>query len=678
MSITLLQVIAAAQSGQVSLVGEMVGYLVLGVADQVVGLPRRVNVGGVELGAEGALRVAASEPVAGVDCEADLRRLMSRLLDCSRTATSALTRCSHRVAGGDIECLVRELETALIPVNRSAGRRVLARLFRETQRAVEIGSLAPVEPRDSAVGMAGIPEERGDPSLVADPVVEAAGIPEERGDPSLVADPVVEVVGILEPRDDPSFSADRESALAGAFGSNDAVVGPLANPTPAFAPLDHTVALEILSPSVPAEALVLDGDDLTDRVPEAWTPTAFWMEPEAPPLERTAPLPLSAGPAVPIVDESVGDFEIEVEVDVAIDDLPQLSSTSSTPRPDAPGEVFRGLETPLSPVPVHEGEPGATRRVCETTPILCSVVARPSVCESTHGLSTEPQGVHKEPASPAARWTPTAGVAPALARYPEAAGIAESSSTSTVEDPHPGTVDLAESGPLAATSTDESPSLSAGEESDSRSDEPHGCEPRIAGDLSPVQEDGFSGPVARGNPTGAPEEQDADVNMARRRVEEEVVEAQLAQAELRRAEIAPEPEESVEWIPVNPPVETRTPAPVGGGIEPWDEQPVLSVEVRPTGSEPPKRTPPTRVGSAPPVFAPRRSDVDELLRQFASGQSDDEIRSSLVEFAEEFSSSVPVVGVRSRCARATNSSLAATNQRPGGAPTTEQGPPRGH
>ena len=43
MSVTLLEVLAAAQARRASLVGEMAGYLVLGVSDQVASAPRRIG-----------------------------------------------------------------------------------------------------------------------------------------------------------------------------------------------------------------------------------------------------------------------------------------------------------------------------------------------------------------------------------------------------------------------------------------------------------------------------------------------------------------------------------------------------------------------------------------------------------------------------------------------------------
>ena len=58
MSVTLLEVLAAAQTRRASLVGEMAGYLVLGLADQVVGAPRRVGPDEVVLGEDGSVRIS--------------------------------------------------------------------------------------------------------------------------------------------------------------------------------------------------------------------------------------------------------------------------------------------------------------------------------------------------------------------------------------------------------------------------------------------------------------------------------------------------------------------------------------------------------------------------------------------------------------------------------------------
>src|SRR6185503_20849507 len=59
-----------------------------------------------------------------------------KLLDASGSGTPALTAAAKRKPGNGLPALVEELEAALIPVNRAAGRRALARLARETKRVL--------------------------------------------------------------------------------------------------------------------------------------------------------------------------------------------------------------------------------------------------------------------------------------------------------------------------------------------------------------------------------------------------------------------------------------------------------------------------------------------------------------------------------------------------------------
>ena len=149
MGVTLLEVIAAAKGRQASLVGEMAGYLVLGVADQVALAPRQIDPGSVELAPGGSVAVGSAAACSIERCEQSLRGLLARLLRQARSPSTALLRAAERTPRCDLAALVRELESALIPVNRAAGRRSLARLQRETQRAVTAGALLNDEPSDA-------------------------------------------------------------------------------------------------------------------------------------------------------------------------------------------------------------------------------------------------------------------------------------------------------------------------------------------------------------------------------------------------------------------------------------------------------------------------------------------------------------------------------------------------
>lgn len=210
MSVTLGEVMAAARTRAAPLAGESAGYLVLGVADQMLGAPRAVSPGGILLGEDGGLRVVEGGAVSADAAEDGLRRLLDQLLQSASSANAALLRASRRAAGSGLDAFVRELEAALIPVNRSAARRALSRLCRETLRAKERGvldeqavaiDLPPPAPRPEPARAPApvVPEPEPEPEpprIEAEPQAQ----PEPEAEPEVELDVDVDVV--LEPDDD--------------------------------------------------------------------------------------------------------------------------------------------------------------------------------------------------------------------------------------------------------------------------------------------------------------------------------------------------------------------------------------------------------------------------------------------------------------------------------------------
>lgn len=156
MSVTLSEVKRAARAHRAPLAGESAGYLVLAIADQVLSAPRLVQAADILLTEDGALRVVSGQASSETDAELSLRRTLDQLLVVASSGSAALTRASRRTAPLGLSSLVRELETALIPVNRSAARRALARVHRETARALERGNL-PEDVEPSAVEPVALP-----------------------------------------------------------------------------------------------------------------------------------------------------------------------------------------------------------------------------------------------------------------------------------------------------------------------------------------------------------------------------------------------------------------------------------------------------------------------------------------------------------------------------------------
>lgn len=83
--------------------------------------------------------------------EASIRGILQRLLDASGSQTPALAAVAKKAASAGVPALMQELEAALIPVNRAAGRRALARLAREAKRVtLGVGRNAPPSARASS------------------------------------------------------------------------------------------------------------------------------------------------------------------------------------------------------------------------------------------------------------------------------------------------------------------------------------------------------------------------------------------------------------------------------------------------------------------------------------------------------------------------------------------------
>ena len=146
MSVTLSEVRRAARAHRAPLAGESAGYLVLALADQVLSAPRLIDACDIQLTDDGGLRVLRGQASSETDAELSLRRALDELLLVASSGSAALMRAGRRVSPVGLPALVRELEAALIPVNRAAAQRALARLQRETARALASGTLAEEKP----------------------------------------------------------------------------------------------------------------------------------------------------------------------------------------------------------------------------------------------------------------------------------------------------------------------------------------------------------------------------------------------------------------------------------------------------------------------------------------------------------------------------------------------------
>jgi hypothetical protein len=134
-SVTLDEVFSVVAGKRVPLAPELAGYLVLEIAEHADPNGGDVDPRSVYVGEEGTVAlVKPKREGATGDAEASIRAALARLLEASGSQTPALAAASKRKAGIGLPALAEELEAALIPVNRAAGRRALARLAREVKR----------------------------------------------------------------------------------------------------------------------------------------------------------------------------------------------------------------------------------------------------------------------------------------------------------------------------------------------------------------------------------------------------------------------------------------------------------------------------------------------------------------------------------------------------------------
>lgn len=180
--VTLDEVFSAASVRAASLVPETSGYLALAVGDATSRLPFAIDDRMVMLTTEGNVGITKrGEVLPPKEAAAGLRSVLTRLLAVSTgTAMPALAGAGRPRDESDrgVDAVVEEIEAALIPVNRAAARRALARLARETIRAKETGkvkSRPSVRPSAEAKkAEVAAPKPAAPPARVEAPRAEAA------------------------------------------------------------------------------------------------------------------------------------------------------------------------------------------------------------------------------------------------------------------------------------------------------------------------------------------------------------------------------------------------------------------------------------------------------------------------------------------------------------------------
>ena len=145
-TVTVEEIISAARTKQASLVAESAGHVVLALGRSVAGIPLQIDPERVAVTTEGSVGMTGTaRTVAPATSAGMLRGLLRALLAASQGAPGALAGVARaRPDGADgVEDVFAELAAALIPINRGAAKRALARLARETLRAKTTGCLRP-------------------------------------------------------------------------------------------------------------------------------------------------------------------------------------------------------------------------------------------------------------------------------------------------------------------------------------------------------------------------------------------------------------------------------------------------------------------------------------------------------------------------------------------------------
>ncbi len=295
MSVSLAEVARAARARQAPMAAESAGYLVLAVADQVALAAREVRSQAVELNQDGGIRLRAGDPTGEGEAERQVRGLLGELLQAASSVTPALLRVAGKRGPASLGGLIAELEAALIPVNRAAARRALARLSRETARALEQGLL---------------PEPESPPAIAAVPAPAPAPAMQHAVDPEPIE---VEVELTPEP-----LTETRPEPLAARRLSS---IPPEPSRTPRIGTL--------MTPSVRVDPH--DIADVTDPMPA--------MEEIEPSDSLAAP---AAEPEAPVELEASVELEVLTELEASAEPPPLAAHDEPAPAP--PVRVPRSRE----------------------------------------------------------------------------------------------------------------------------------------------------------------------------------------------------------------------------------------------------------------------------------------------------------------------------------------------
>jgi len=139
-SVTLDDVLTVVKSKRVPLAPELAGYLLLAIADATLPTDGALEPPSIYISDEGTVAIVRTRKEAAAstdDVERSIRSTLLALLEASGSQTPALGAIARKKETAGLADMLRELEAALIPANRAAGRRALARMSREVKRVTQ-------------------------------------------------------------------------------------------------------------------------------------------------------------------------------------------------------------------------------------------------------------------------------------------------------------------------------------------------------------------------------------------------------------------------------------------------------------------------------------------------------------------------------------------------------------
>ena len=448
MSVTIEEIVRAARARMTAVTGETAGYLVLGIADGASDEPGAFDPNGVVLMEDGSL--VRSRAASGVDTPpvTELRDLLSRLLAFGPPPPPALQRVAGRASLTPVRSLVTELEAALIPVNRSAARRALARLHRDVARARTSGALDAVPaPSVPAVPPVSASVTVLAPSVPAVPPVSAS-VP--------VPAPPVRVVPVAVPE------APEPTPRVSVVAAEPAVVHPASSrPAPTSLTPPPLPDMRPVASSLQHEVRNEPANEPPDEPVEAWTKS----EPDATPFLGSLEVvlrPATKVDAFPSLDDDTERLPPIAWDDVAFDAVIEA--------PSVPPRSVEARFEPVLPAVKRLSRP-ALPSASAPVPKIPSAAPVPSGAPRAPS-APPPVSIAPAPSAPAPFAPPPVSIAPIVA-----IGAAKPQSDATLNETAPDVVTDAK--PVSPTPAKTEPTPSA-----VRVAPPRDVEPRISDELA--------------------------------------------------------------------------------------------------------------------------------------------------------------------------------------------------